>query len=248
MGWKRWVYEFYQQVPYSPYQFPGPCQTNPNFIVVLATNMSWNNKFHWFFFNPNRKIIYQVIIFIFATLFHSYFISASGINWWKLLVPGTVDAFSNLLVRLLLTSSFSTWRNLIPSIADLQYSNINSVERICLVVDLWRLSFDTILFTVPPLPSHGWSLETFFWHYPFHCPTFAITRLVFGDFLLTLSFSLSHLCHHTVGLWRLSFDTILFTVPPLPSHSCLPWLVAKKFHFVLNPKSFWWWHKLAKFL
>ena len=81
---------------------------------------------------------------------------SSGINWWKLLVPGTVDEFSNLIVRLLLassTSSFSIRMNFIPSIADLQYSNIVSVERICLEVGLCRLSFATILFTVPPMPS-----------------------------------------------------------------------------------------------
>ena len=73
----------------------------------------------------------------------------------KLLVPGTVGAFLNLIVRLLLTSFFSIRMKLIPSIVDFQYSNIDSMERICLVVGLRKLSFDTILFTVPPLPSHG---------------------------------------------------------------------------------------------
>ena len=69
-----------------------------------------------------------------------------------------LDAFPNLMVKLLYTSSssfFSTRRNLIPSIAYLQYSNLDSVERICLVVGLQRFSFDTVLITVPPMPSHG---------------------------------------------------------------------------------------------
>ena len=75
-----------------------------------------------FFFNPDRSHIldhnfhlHDMVSWLFYLL--------SGINWK--LVPGTVDAFSNLIVRLLLaspTSSFSIRMNLIPSIADLQYS------------------------------------------------------------------------------------------------------------------------------
>ena len=47
---------------------------------------------------------------------------------------------------------------------------------------------------------------------------------------------------------RLSLQASLFTAPPMPSHGPLPWLVAKKFHSAVNPKSDSCWQRFNKFL
>ena len=50
------------------------------------------------------------------------------------------------------------------------------------------------------------------------------------------------------GRWRLLRATNRFTVPPTPSQGPFPWLVEKKFHSALEPKSSSWWQRLMKFL
>ena len=146
MCWKSWVHELNQQILILCSNFQDHAKIN-----FIATNISWN-KFYWFFFGPNREIIYQVTVFIFATLFQ-----------WLLY-------FSDELNELIKTSCFWGCGCIFEShgeappfqpewIGDLQLQICNIltdfVERICLVVCLQRLSFDTIFYTVPPLPSHG---------------------------------------------------------------------------------------------
>ena len=123
-------------------------------------------------------------VFIFATLFHSYSISGEWNRLMKTCYWGCGCIFKShgetpphFNFFLFNKNEFDTFK--------LQIYNIQTVNGKDLL--------------------GSWSSETFFWHYLFHCSTYAI-------------------------IW-------LFTMT-----------YCKKFHFALSPKSFWWLHKLAKFL
>ena len=159
------VHELYQQVIIISVNFQD--HTNPNFIFA-STNISWNNISGGGGLSPNREIINWLSFHLHYIVSWLFYLS-NRMSWWKFLATGTVDAFSNLFVRLLLassTSSFSTRMNLIPSIADLQYSN-----RFC----------------GKNLFGSG-SLETIFGYHPFHCP---ITQLLSMTCCKKLHFALS---------------------------------------------------------